>query len=1766
MSSLHATRPAIRASFGNRPLRLGMALWLLAVATALLPSPASATIDPDCVISVSPDTNVLAPPNANVPFSVSIAEGPGPDDCTGAIYNLTVVNDTSAGMSIQTPGFAPVASGSGGVGSTQNYIVNFPNANGPGTATIRAECSSGCVVGGSADEFTVSTEVIDLAFTAPAPAGQVNGTINTDLPVPIRLTKDGTPLNGVSLQFDLISGTGGGFGMAMSGFDSAATDSNGVASVNFRATQEGNFMVQVTVTDCDLLGPAESSSVAKGGCNVYDTANISVTVAINRTLTVNAGNNSAGQNGEMVTLVVQALDDGAPASTSIDWVLLEGSGRATLGTPTAGVSPGLYQIPVTFAADTGLIRIGASRLDLPSSPVEFTLENFAYQLERLNPSDGNNSGPTNSDIGYQVRLNRIGIATTGVAGNTINWSQSGPGTGTFLTQGGGPASTSSVTDGAGVAAIDFRTATSGNYSIQASSAAPATAGPVSFSTTVIAQDLSSDSQPAGPNYTDESTGGVSVIASDTVSPNTTPASGVPVTFTITGGQATFVGGATTAGPVSTDTSGRAASPGILIGRSITPVTVQASAPGRPPVNFSLPVTASSYSLSSSNTSFSVLTQDNVSLPVNLQRQGSSTPVPLAGANVSWQISPPTGANLGSPTTTTGSTGDAPNSFVAANAGTYTVTATFDPGFSPPGPSSVVYTINVAPQSRDILIVSGDDQSAPAGASYAAPLVVQTRENGIPVGNVPLVVSVNNPGDISVNPTSGNSDSTGNFQVNASLSAVAAFDRPLSVTVARSDDPTVSATFSLRVDPPTTPSRRELVKGDVSGDGQRGEPGQMLALPLRVVALDDGRPVEGTTVRWVTSEGVTLMTPDGAQQGADVSGLTGAFGIATVNVTLPATSDNSRGEFMITASRPGTSASTAFVVRYASSDDGLSLRIVSGDDQVGLPGQTLANDFVVALTRGEQPVSGVVISFAASPADGRLSATRVTTDQQGRAATRLTFGSATAYQVTASLDEQRSVTFSAAGPNNRLIIKNGNRQGGVLGTRLDLPLEVELQTVDGAPIPQAIIQWQVENNGDATLGGTGTRLATSLTNDQGVAAISVELGTTAADGNLRISAGTTTVPQPVFFTAASRPPGVGPSAGNDQTGPINTTLPNPLEIQITEGLAGKSLLGVPVRWTIDLGGGSLASATTTTNAQGKTSNSWTLGSLVGTQRVVATLPGGVTVQFSATATADVAQSRLVRVSGDGQTLVTGTASAPLVVEVRNSANAPQLDVPIVWSVENVDGTPSALATFDNNVTRTVTAAGGQTRNVVSFDSPGTVVVRARFDGAAENTESVTFRLQAGISPIPSLSPVARDIGEAFDNFCDDVIAATNPNAGMADLADVCTVLNDNADEDPNGVGEALEELQNDVAPTLGSSGIDAINTQFDNLDVRLHMIRGEQFGGRQNQFNIGLWTPDGVLPLSFLPSMVVAATDEESSGEEVGADFGRWGFFATGQIGRGEADAGSRSPQFDFDIAGLTVGADYRFSDRLVGGIALGYSDNDAELGDGRGQLDSKGWNIAGYATWYNEQAWFFDATAVYGQIDYDLRRRIFFSLANRDGGVTTIDQVASASTDGDALGASFSVGRDWQKGPWNLTGYLKGNYSKVDTDAYTESLIAGRPGEGLGLIIEDRSTTSMTSIFGGRATYIMSRDWGILMPTATLEWEHEFEDDPNRVIARFAFDPTATRIVRDGDDIDSNYFNVGVGVSALFPGGRSAYLYYEELVGASRLSQGLLSLGVRFEF
>ena len=285
----------------------------------------------------------------------------------------------------------------------------------------------------------------------------------------------------------------------------------------------------------------------------------------------------------------------------------------------------------------------------------------------------------------------------------------------------------------------------------------------------------------------------------------------------------------------------------------------------------------------------------------------------------------------------------------------------------------------------------------------------------------------------------------------------------------------------------------------------------------------------------------------------------------------------------------------------------------------------------------------------------------------------------------------------------------------------------------------------------------------------------------------------------------------------------------------------------------------------------------------------------------------------------------------------------------------------------------------------------------------------------------------------------------------------------------------------------------------------------------------------------------------------------------GSIGRGEAEAGSINPAFDYDINGLSAGVDYRMSDRLIIGAAIGFTQQDTTLPGSDGSVGTKGWSASAYSTFYQQNNWYADAVLTYGQNSFELQRHINYTLPLFGGGFTTVDQIANADTDGSMLSAAFTFGRDFQKGGWAIGPYGRLLYTKLDFDAYDEILLSGN-GSGLGLHIEERSLTSLATVIGSKFAYSHSTDWGVLMPHLQIEWEREFKDDAQTIQASFIYDPTGTPISVTGDALDKSFFRIGVGLSMILSKGRSGFVYYEKMIGRDRLDQETLSMGLRMEF
>ena len=160
---------------------------------------------------------------------------------------------------------------------------------------------------------------------------------------------------------------------------------------------------------------------------------------------------------------------------------------------------------------------------------------------------------------------------------------------------------------------------------------------------------------------------------------------------------------------------------------------------------------------------------------------------------------------------------------------------------------------------------------------------------------------------------------------------------------------------------------------------------------------------------------------------------------------------------------------------------------------------------------------------------------------------------------------------------------------------------------------------------------------------------------------------------------------------------------------------------------------------------------------------------------------------------------------------------------------------------------------------------------------------------------------------------------------------------------------------------------------------------------------------------------------------------------------------------------------------------------------------------------------------------------------------------------------AVTFGHDFNHGAWGLGPYGRLLFTRLDFDAIEETLEPG-PGSGLGLRIEQRELESLASVLGGKLTYTHSASWGVLMPHLQLEWEHEFRDDPQALEARFLNDPTGSVMLLRGDELDTDYFRIGLGMSMVLTKGRSGYFYYERLLGKDRSSQYNLALGFRMEF
>lgn len=1019
-----------------------------------------------------------------------------------------------------------------------------------------------------------------------------------------------------------------------------------------------------------------------------------------------------------------------------------------------------------------------------------------------------------------------------------------------------------------------------------------------------------------------------------------------------------------------------------------------------------------------------------------------------------------------------------------------------------------------PKIRALSKVSGDNQSAPFNSALASPLVVRASNDDRAAKNVSISWSAS--GGASLSSTSTSTNDNGLAQV--SVTSVGPGPSAVTVTATRSDSGE-SVSFNVVVLNPSLAM--------VSGNGQSAPTSTQVPQPLVVEARIGSSPQAGVGITWAVLSGdasIASVSNGGNTNGSGQSSATIDLGPTPGPVTVKATRNDAP-----TASQTFTLVSTFT----------RALTLVSGNSQTAAPNAPLSAPLVVHATDNGADAAGVTINWSAS-GGATLSGSSSVTDGTGQASIAVTSTGPgpSSFTVTAvrSDDPSAIVFFTENILPPDLSIVAGDGQDGLTGSVAETPLEVLLVDGGNAPVAGATITWSVVS-GSAILDS-----GSSVTDANGHATMGFTYGSYPGAVSIQASAygGLQTV---AFGVTALTASGVNKS-GDGQSGNAGDTL-SPFVVTIVPPPGATDLSGVPVTFAITSGTGTLSVTSTVTDSLGQASTQLTLGLTPGTVTVVAQVSGGPSATFTATINGTLVTTALAIVSGDGQTLSTGQASTPMVVELKDGGT-PLPGLTVSWSTDNGSVSTSSSITDSN----------GRASATVTPSSSGPVLVTVSFAAYAQYTSaSVSFSHNTTLSSLPNLSTDQTAVAEALDSACSELSSEGTLTPEQEDLLEQCEALAEASDSDPAAVAEAIDEMLPDVALAQTQSSDAAVDAQFDNINGRMITVRaggGSSFGG------LMLSTPTGSVSLGSLFNSLLG---EDPAGKAEDGGFSRWGFFVSGNIGRGSTDANGNAPRYDFDIRGLTAGVDYRKSDHLVLGVAFGYTNQDSTLAGGQGSLKMSGYSLSGYLTWYHEKNWYLDAVLSFGRNSYAHRRRITYVLPSG-----TVDQMARANSDGTDTSASLTLGRDFNHKGWNLGFYGRAQFGRQGFDGYEEHLNTSLPGSGLALRIDDRSVNSLSSVLGFKASYAHSRDWGVLMPLFGLEWLRDYSGDPDTFRAFLISDPTGTPILITGEALDNSYFRGNIGLSWVLTRGRSGFIQYDRIFARDGNSQDNLTLGLRFEF
>lgn len=415
----------------------------------------------------------------------------------------------------------------------------------------------------------------------------------------------------------------------------------------------------------------------------------------------------------------------------------------------------------------------------------------------------------------------------------------------------------------------------------------------------------------------------------------------------------------------------------------------------------------------------------------------------------------------------------------------------------------------------------------------------------------------------------------------------------------------------------------------------------------------------------------------------------------------------------------------------------------------------------------------------------------------------------------------------------------------------------------------------------------------------------------------------------------------------------------------------------------------------------------------------------------------------------------------------------------------------------------------------------------------------------------------DANVALDNACTAISQLATPTAEQTDLIDTCALVAPLDDEDPL-LADIMDQLIPEEIFAISDSLTDASDLQITNIYSRIHKLQLVQTGlAGQGPTNPNPTNQNGKNRTE-IANRYLTAPESGGSAASDGALVSKLQLFASGHISAGEYDGAEFQQNADFNSNNLTIGLDYRLKETFIIGAGIGFVQNEMSFQGNSGEVTSDGINLTLFGTYSFLNNAYADLVVDIGTSSFEMDRAIDIS------GFTNV--VSSAETDSSTIALTGSLGKNFSIAGWNLGPYARGSIISASVDSFNETVATTGTGEGLTLHVGSQSITSTTIALGAQVSKAFSTSKAVLVPQLNLEFQTEASSDKDTLDAYFLADPDQNLITVDGDERDTSFLNLGLGGSAIFAGGKSAFAFLETRLQHDFLTQYWLKAGFRWEF